>query len=735
MARYRAVVLLTWAVILLICGALYPTLRGMLSAPDYGVDGSQSAQVEQLLQTPALHGAGSEQDVIVFYSSAHRSDDRAYREVVARVLRVARGEHGVLSVLSPYDARSRIATDGRAAVAPLALGGDARERFMRAGDLQEAVVRAGGNGVRASLTGFSPLAKDLAQVETSDGERAEAIGLPVALIILVVALGALLAAAVPLMLAGAGLLATFGVITVLATLLRFDVFLLTVVTMIGVGIGIDYSLFIVSRFREELARSPANPRRERGRIADAVGATIATSGRTIVYSGAIVGFSLTSLLVLRAPIFGEFVVGTLTSVICALAAALTLLPALLAQLGPRINAGALPARLQPSDVTAGGAEHGGWARWASAMMRRPVIVSLGVSLLLVAAMVPTLGLRYGINIGVPALSATPSGAAADVLGHSFGPGLIGPLAVVVDDRHAGGALQSDKVAGRSQQTASRSRSALAGARMLTRDLRADRRVAGITVRSYGSVALLTVVPAVAVDSPAAYALVRHIRTDLAPAVAAGDGASVLVGGAVAQAVDVSVETSSKLPLVIAITLAMALAFLLSVFRSVVLPIKAVMMNLLATGATLGLVVLIFQDGHGQGLFGFASSGFIQSFLPLCMFVLLFGLSMDYEVFLIRRMQETWRETADNRLAVISGVAHTARPISAAAAIMVAVFGSFLTANVLELKQFGFALAAAIAIDATLIRLMLVPALMCLLGARNWWLPQRLERLIPRLETD
>jgi putative drug exporter of the RND superfamily len=733
MARQRRLVLASWAVLLVVCAALYPTMRSELGAPDYAVEGSQSAQVEQLLQTPELHSAGSEQDVVVFHSTTRRAGDRAYRAVVEQALHVARASPGVQSVLSPYDSRSGISRDGHVAVAPLALGGNARERYVRAEELQQVIVRSSHNGVAASLTGFSPLSKDLAQVETSDGERAEAIGLPVALLILILALGALLAAAVPLLLAGAGLLATFGVIAVLATLLRFDVFLLTVVTMIGVGIGIDYSLFIVSRFREEFARTPEDPRRERRRIAEAVGASVATSGRTIAYSGAIVAFSLMSLLVLRAPIFREFVVGTLTSVTCALAASLTLLPALLAQLGPRVNAGSLPARLQPSEITTARVEHGGWARWAVAMMRRPVVVAVAVSLLLLVAMVPMLGLRYGINIGVPALSATPAGSATDAVARSFGPGMIAPLAVMIEDR------SGERVPGRGSTAdrgaVARSAPALPAARALVRELRADGRVAGVTVRSFGSVALLTVVPAVAVDSPAAYALVRHVRTDIASNIAARYGASVLVGGAIAQAVDVSAETSTKLPLVILITLGMALAFLLSVFRSVVLPIKAVIMNLLATGATLGLVVLIFQDGHGESLLGFASSGFIQSFLPLFMFVLLFGLSMDYEVFLIRRMQETWRETADNRLAVVSGVAHTGRPISAAAAIMVVVFGSFLTANVLELKQFGFALAAAIAIDATLIRLMLVPALMCLLGARNWWLPRGLDRLLPRLEAD
>jgi RND superfamily putative drug exporter len=738
MARYRAAVLLIWIVVLVICAALFPMLRSKLSAPDYGVDGSQSAQVEQLLNQARFHGAGSEQDAIVVYSSEHHADARAYRAVVARVLRAAAKQAGVQSLIGPYvpgGPSPRISADRHAALVLVALAGNARQRFNRAEQLQKAVVGASGAGTRAWLTGFSSLAKDLAQVETVDGERAEAIGVPIALLVLMIALGAFAAAVVPLMLAGAGLLLTFGVIAVLASLLQFDVFLLTVVTMIGVGIGIDYSLFIVSRFREELARSPENPRRERKRISDAIGVAIATSGRTIMYSGAIVALSLTSLLVMQAPIFREFVIGTLTSVICTLAAALTLLPAALAQLGPRINAGSLSVRLQPSDVRPGQVEgRTGWARWAAAMMRRPVLISVAVALLLIVAMVPMLGLRYGINVAFSSLLDTPSGRGAEVLEHSFSPGTTGPLEVIVDGPR-GGVRPPDSAGARSRTASSSTSPALSAARAMERELRHDRRVATLAIRSYGPSVLLTVVPAVRTDSSAAYALVDRVRHDLAPAVRARYDARVLVGGSVAQGVDVSTETSTKLPLVVVITLAMALVFLLIVFRSVVLPIKAVAMNLLATGATLGLLVTIFQDGHGERLLGFSSPGFIQSFLPLCMFVLLFGLSMDYEVFLIRRMQETWRKTGDNRLAVISGVEHTARPITAAAAIMVAVFGSFLTANILELKQFGFALAAAIAIDATLIRLVLVPALMRLMGARNWWLPTSLGRILPRLEID
>ncbi len=726
MARHRRAVMFAWAIALLLCASLSSTLGQVLSAPDYSVDNSQSSQVEHLLGR-SFPGAGSEQDALVFYSSGHRVTDPAFRAVVARVLGVTRGQAGVVGVLGPYGARgarSLVSADGHAAVARVALGGDGRERFKNAGNAQAAIARASKGGVHAWLTGFSSFAKDIAQVESLDSERAEAIGVPVALVILLLAFGALVAATIPLLLAGAGLLLTYGVIALLARVLTFDVFLLTIVTMIGVGIGIDYSLFIVSRFREELAHLPEDPRRERRRIADAVGASIATSGRTVLYSGVIVGLSLTSLLVVQAPIFREFVVGAVATVICALAAALTLLPAMLAQIGPRIGAGSLPASLRPSQVRPGAVEgDSGWARWALAMMRRPVVVAGIVSILLVVSMMPMLGIKYGIDLAFASLSQTPSGKGAGVLARSFSPGMAGPINVVVVDQSPGGSSRLELA------TAER------GARALARRLRHDRRVASLSLSHSSGAALLTVIPSVSVDSTAASALVGYIRTALAPSVSARGGPKVLVGGWTAQSVDASSQASGKLPLVMAITLGLALVFLLVVFRSLVLPVKAVLMNLLATGATLGLVVLIFQDGHGESLLGFTSSGFVQAFLPMSMFVLLFGLSMDYEVFLIRRMQEAWQKTGDNRLAVVAGVEHTARSISAAAAIMVAVFGSFVTANILELKQFGFALAGAIAIDATLIRLVLVPALMCLLGERNWWLPASLGRLLPRVEID
>jgi RND superfamily putative drug exporter len=739
MARHRRIVLGIWAILLAACMALYPSLLKELTEPNYSVDGSQSSQVEHLLSGPGFHGAGSEQDVIVFFSRNYRVEDPAYRRVVTRVLRAARSSAGVENIVSPYGggyAPPRVSAGGHAAVARLALGGGARERYNNAGHLQSVIARASDGQVSAWLTGYSALSNDLSQTEFADSARAESIGVPLAFVVLTIAMGALGAAIVPLLLAGSGLLLTFGMFAVLGRFFGFDSFLTTVVTMIGVGIGIDYSLFIVSRFREELARLPLVPRFERRRIGQVVGVAVATSGRTIIYSGAIVALSITSLLVVRAPIFREFVIGTGAAVVCTLTAALTLLPALLAQLGPKINAGALPHRLQPADArpdaTAG---EGGWARWALVVMRRPMLACVCALALLLVAMAPVATLRSGVAIDLRSLSGTPSGKAEQVLTRYSSAGLTTPLEVVVVSHADDG---SHPVAGDGAE-AHRARRALSrtflAARTLVGELRASRQVASVALHMYRRGALIVVALAVPVGSAVSQNMVGFVRTQLAPGVDALYGVSVLTGGSPAQSADASGEATGKFPLVLAITLTMALIFLLVVFRSVVLPLKAVAMNLLAAGATLGLVVFIFQDGHGERLLGFSSPGFIQAYLPLCMFVLLFGLSMDYEIFLIRRMREAWRETGDNRRSVISGVEHTARPISAAAAIMVAVFGSSVTANNIELQQFGFALAAAIAIDATLIRLVLVPALMSLMGSSNWWLPDRLAHILPRLEID
>lgn len=688
------------------CAALYPVLEGALGAPDYQVEGAESTKAQELLAD--FPGQGAEQDAIVFRSGALTARSPAYRGAVRKVLAAVASRPAVVGLIGPYAPRARgqISEDGHAAIAVLGLAGSGRERADRSRSLQDAVAAAvHGTQVRAWLTGYSPLADDLTGVETADIERAEMIGVPVALAVLLLALGSLGAALVPLVSAGSGLLVTYGLLAGLASLFRFDVFLLTIVTMIGVGIGIDYSLFIVSRFREELARDGPDGRPRD--VPDAVGVALATSGTTILYSGAIVALSLCSLLVIDSPIFQEIAIGAMASVLCTLLVAWIFLPALLAQAGRRLDGISLPPRWQPADTREGaGAEHGGWGRWAMVVMRRPLACALLPTLALLLAIVPVLGLQYGIDLGIPSVADTPSGRGAQVLASAFAPGEVAPIKIVALGSERRGRAESEE--GRVDA--------------LVAELRADPRVVGVQVQRAGADSLVTVLPSVAIDSAAAESLVRDVRGTIVPAVQVNGAPEILVGGATAQFVDLAAETRAKLPLVIGLVLGLALIFLLVAFRSLLLPLKAVLMNLLATGATVGLVVLVFQHGLGEEILGFTSPGYVQAYLPLSVFVLLFGLSMDYEVFLVGRMKEIWTETAANRLAVAGGLQHTARPITAAAAIMVAVFGSFVTADVLELKQFGFALAVGIAIDATLIRLVLVPALMRLMGDWNWWFP-------------
>jgi RND superfamily putative drug exporter len=728
MARHRKAVLWTWLVILIACMAGLPVLESQLGGPNYGVSGSQSAQVSTLLQR-YFNGQGAEQDVVVFDAPAADITSQAGRAVVAKVMAAARGQVGVVSITGPFDPQTQgqISTDKHAALGLIALDGTPSQLTGRAAKIQTAVQDASGGAVQAWLTGYSPITNDLTKVENADSERAESIGLPVALIVLLLALGALMAALIPLLLAMCSLTLAFGLITLLTYGFNFDSFLVTIATMIGIGIGIDYSLFIVSRFREELVRHGVTGRGRRGEtkeradaIAQAAGTTMATSGRTVLFSGVVVAISMCSLFIVDSSVFREIAVGVAIVVISTLAAAWTLLPAALATLGARINRGSLPKRLQPADIQPGAQEgRGGWARWAHLIMRHPVIGGVLAAGVLVLAAVPVTSMRYGIDLGTASLTGQPTAQAQQVLERSFGPGAVSPIQIVVTGPNDTPLTPAGTAAAQQLQAA----------------VSKDSQIASAQSTQSGGRVLINAVPTIPVDSAAAATLVQHIRNDLAPQAVGDSGDVVQVGGATAVFVDLTHETNAKVPYILLLVLGLSLAFLLLVFRSIVLPIKAVLMNLLVTAAAMGLTVAVFQWGHGASVLGFTSAGFLQVYLPISVFVMLFGLSMDYEVFLIRRMQETWHRTHDNATAVAAGIEHTARPIAAAAAIMVAVFGSFMTANVLELKEFGLALSVAIAFDATLVRLVLVPALMRLFGRWNWWLPAGLERLLPALHLN
>lgn len=713
MAHRRRLVLAVWMPVLIACGIAYGLAGQYFPPADLSVAGSDSARAAELASE---HFAefGTERDLIVFDSAAETVDSGEYRQIIDRALESARASAGVAGVIGPFDddnpfGERLISSDRRSAFAVLALEPpDAHQRARDAADIQEMLGAISTPAVDVTMTGFSAVTNDLTAVERADTVRAEAIGLPVALIVLLLALGSVFAASVPMAVAGAGLLCAFGVIVALMPIMSFSALLVTIATTLGTGVGIDYSLFVVSRFREELARRGITDRSDTEGIAESVGVAIATAGRTITISALIVVITLSSLLIVDSPVFREITIGICATVLSLVLVSLTFMPAMLAWLGPRVNKGALPKWSRPADTKADSETPGRWAAWAHLVMRRPVMYAFAAVAVLIVATLPLAGLTVGLNLGGDALDDTASGRANTVLAEKFTPGLLGPIEVIATGADDGPLSVAQKL-----------RAAQFG-----QSLSRDPRISSVISQESDGRMLWLAIPSVPIDSSEAAALVQDMR-ERAPR--GSEDAQILIGGASAQFVDLAQETASKFGYVLILVLAMSLVFLGVVFRSVVLPIKAVVMNLLVTGASVGLTVAVFQWGHGSGLLGFTSVGYLQVYVPITVFVVLFGLSMDYEVFLLARIKEAWdradpaEPSADrNARAVAEGLEHTARPITAAAAIMVAVFLSLLTANVLELKQFGFSLALAIALDAVLVRLVLVPAFMKLFGRWNWW---------------
>ena len=754
-ARHRWWVLGAWGVLLVLAVLATPHLTRNLSAPDYSVTGSDSAEVTDVIQSD-FTAAGAEQDIIVFDSDDLKVTDKEYADAIDRVVKAVKKKSWVVAVVSPLDvgAESQISKDKTAAYATLGLNGDDRQRADRSAELQDVVKEAVGSAaVAAYMTGYSQSSNDLTEVENADVERAESIGVPIALVVLVFTLAAVIAGLLPLVTALCSLLFTYGMLSLLITWRPVDSFLLSIVTMLGVGISIDYSLFIISRYREEMvkARDAGDPEP----VVTAVGIAMRTSGRTILFSGSIVMISLFSLFIVKSPLFVGMALGAVLVVLCTLFTAWTMLPALLAALGWHVDKLSLPKRFQPATLEDKAVEGGGWGRWARTVLRHPWLAIPAAALLVVFAL-PMFNMTLGIDLGLSAVADTATGKAETILLEKFSPGLLSPIQILATHQGSGELTKADLTTidkftnamakdGRVDQAYSISTMldqtvgdvSPQGLKTLEQNAQTATYVDMIVNVDNGSNrTIITVVTKAPIDSKQAQDLVVDLRDSIIPTYTAGGGLQMLVGGETAQFDDLGDEALGKLPYVMTIVLVLSFCYLLLVFRSLLIPVKAVLMNLLATFAAFGLTTWVFADGHLESLFGFTSVGFVQTYLPIMVFAVLFGLSMDYEVFLVGRMQEEWLKTGDNDQAVVAGVAHTARVITAAAAIMAAVFGCFIVADVLELKEFGFALAVAVVLDATLIRLLIVPAVMKVAGGKaNWWLPGFLRRILPKVSVE
>jgi RND superfamily putative drug exporter len=521
----------------------------------------------------------------------------------------------------------------------------------------------------------------------------ELLGLLVAVVVLLVAFGSLVAMGLPLGTALVGLAVGTGSMSLVTYVVDIPSWAAVIGSMVGLGVGIDYALFVVTRHRELLAEGLS--------VEDAVGGALATAGRAVVFAGGTVVVAILGLAVARIPFITAGGVGISLVVLVMVLASITLLPALLGLAGHRVN-----GRRQRRATTGPSR----WHRWGAHVGRHAAAYAVGSSLLLVALAAPVSALRLGFPDEGTLPQSRTERRAYDLVADGFGPGANGPLVIAVD-------LAEDP-------------EALAP---LARAIAADPGIAEVTAPQVGrdpSVATLVAEPTSTPQSQATRDTIDRLRSDVIPEVLADTTARAHVGGQVAVMADLGHRVQDRLPWFIAAVVLLSFLLLMVVFRSLLVPLKAAVMNLLSVGAAYGVLVMVFQWGWAGGLIGLESTVPILSFIPLFMFAILFGLSMDYEVFLLSRIREEYDRTGDNDLAVARGLAGTARTITSAALIMVAVFSGFVFGSDPLIKMMGLGLATAIAVDATIVRLVLVPATMKLLGPANWWLPGWLDRLLP-----
>ncbi|AWZ08956.1 MULTISPECIES: MMPL family transporter [unclassified Streptomyces] len=546
-----------------------------------------------------------------------------------------------------------------------------------------------------------------------DGGASELIGLLAAAAILFLVFGSLVAAALPIGMAVFGLTVGVATMTVLAGVTEVPTFAPVLGSMVGLGVGIDYALFVLARHREYLACG-LDPQAAAGRA-------VATAGRPVVFAGGTVVVSILGLAVANVPFMTVGGLAVSIVVLTMVLASVTLLPAFLGAAGPRLartgrigralqtrKLGRLARRRHPA---AGAAHAAGWRRWIGHVSRHPVPYAVGAAGLLLTATLPVLGLRVGLPDDGSLPHSRTERRAYDLVAEGFGPGTNGPLVIAADSAGDPGVLDR-----------------LVGA------VAADQGIASVApahIDRATGIATLVVFPTTSPQDKATADTIARLRTDVLPTAVGHGPARAHVGGAAASLSDVGQRTSQRLPVVVVAVLAMSFLLLMLVFRSILVPLKAVLLNLLSIGAAYGIMVTVFQWGWGGALIGLEATVPIVSFIPMFLFAILFGLSMDYEVFLLSRVREEYLRTGDNGTAIVEGVSRTARIITSAALIMVAVFLSFAVAEDPSTKMFGLGLATAIFIDATVVRMVLVPATMTLLGRTNWWLPRWLDRMLPR----
>ncbi|MGW7167509.1 MMPL family transporter [Streptomyces sp. NPDC054884] len=702
--HHRLMAVLIW--LLALGGTATAALAvGSAYSDDYEVPGTESGRATQLL-TEGFPALGGDSDTVVWHtaSGSVRAADVAH--TMTRTLDKIADLPGVAFVTGPYDDQgtTRISEDGHTAYATVTF--EDRPEDIDEGEVRavvDAAEAARTDGLQVELGGTA-----IGLTETSGGHLAEIVGVVVAAVVLFLAFGSLAASALPIATALVGVGTAYAGIELLGHTMTVADFAPMLGLLIGLGVGIDYALFIVTRHRRGLKRGLTVP--------EAAVHAVATTGRAVVFAGATVCIALLGMLILRLSFLNGVAIAASLTVLLTVAASVTLLPALLSFIGMRAL-----SRRERRHL----AEHGPQpelptglaARWSAFVEHHPRLLGASAIVVIAVLALPTFSLRLGTSDQGNATKSATTRQAYDLLAEGFGAGVNGPLTLVT--RVEGG---EDRLALDNLDTALRTTEGVAS-------------VTPVTFGSGGHTAYLTVVPESAPQSQRTSELVDRLRTEVLPRAEAGTSLDVHVGGVTAGYDDFADVIVGKLPLFVGVVIGLGCLLLLLAFRSVGIPLKAAVMNVAAVAAAFGIVVAVFQWGWGSELLGLGRAGPIEPFLPVIMVSVLFGLSMDYQVFLVSRMYEEWLETGDNRRAVRVGLAETSRVINSAAVIMISVFLAFVLSGDRVIAMFGIALAAAVALDAFVLRTLLVPALMHLLGGANWWLPRALDRRLPRISIE
>lgn len=694
---HRRLVATVWIVLIAAAGAL-ASGAGSGYVNNFTLPGTESQRALDLLRDRFPQQAGDTSQ-IVFHVQSGSLTDAATKAQVAKVVASVSKLPSVAGAVDPYANAGTISKDGKTGYASLLFKEQAVD--LDKADVERVVDTAqhgATSGLQVELGGQAIQMAE--QPETGAGEI---IGIVVAIVVLIAVLGSVVAMVMPLLSAFAAIAAAMGLVYAATGAFSIADFAPTLAVMIALGVGIDYALLVINRFRGERA--------DGAEVREATLTAMDTAGRSVLFAGTTVVIALLGMLLLGVSFLNGPAIASAAAVALTMLSSLTLLPALLGFWGRRVKV--------PQTVAAD-AEPRGFGRWSALIGRRPGVFAAGslVVLLLVAS--PVLGIRLGSSDAGNNSPSSTTRKAYDLLSQGFGPGFNGPLLVVAEVKPGGD--------GKAQLA--RLRTALAK----TQGVAA---VSQPNVNEKGDAATLTVIPTSKPQDAATKDLLSDLRDHVVPSARASAPAleAVSIGGATASTVDFGDVLSSKLPLFIGVVIGLSLLLLAIVFRSLLIPAKAAVLNLLSIGAALGVITFIFQDGHLASLIGVETTSPIEPFLPVMLFAIIFGLSMDYEVFLVTRMHEEWGRTKDASFAVRHGLALTGKVVMAAAIIMISVFGSFVLGDDRTIKLFGVGLASAVLFDAFVIRLVLVPALMHLFGRASWWMPAWLEARLPRLSIE